>query len=124
MKLLPHLPAYETQDVRATTIALSGAGLFAGIILSLVAVAGILYWLRPADNTAPTIETRQLRAGPRLEVNPDQDAQRLQRIALQRLQDYGWADRRRGQARIPIERAMQLLAKQGWPDSDAGGAKP
>jgi hypothetical protein len=31
------------------------------------------------------------------------------------LQNYSWADRGKGQVRIPIERAMELIAKQGLP---------
>jgi len=30
---------------------------------------------------------------------------------------YGWADRDANRARIPIDRAMELIAQHGWPDS-------
>lgn len=124
MKLLPHLPAYETQDLRPLTIVLAGLGLLLGVILSLAVVAGILYWQRPASRPVPAIETQRLRAGPRLEIDSGRDAQTLQQEAFRRLQGYGWTDHGTGEAHIPIERAMQLLARQGWPDNGPGGKKP
>lgn len=124
MKLLPHLPAYEMQDVRAISVVLTVAGLFASVILSFAIVAGILVWLRPAERSMPATETGQLRTGPRLEIDPKQDARRLNEAALKRLQGYGWTDRKAGEAHIPIGRAMALLAERGWPDPDIGGARP
>jgi hypothetical protein len=53
---------------------------------------------------------------------PLADRARIEAEAAARLSGYGWADRETGRARIPIERAMTLLAEHGWPDPDAGGA--
>jgi hypothetical protein len=36
------------------------------------------------------------------------------------LNSYGWVDRTAGIARIPIDRAMQLLLERGLPDVGAG----
>lgn len=123
MKLLAHLPAFEMQDVRPGSIVLATLCLFAAVGISLLLVGGILFWLRPDDRAVAPMETRQLRAGARLEIEPAQDARRLKQAALQRLQGYGWTDRKTGEAHIPISRAIALLAKQGWPDADNQGAK-
>ena len=44
------------------------------------------------------------------------------------LNSYGWIDEKTGVARIPIERAMELVAQRGLPvlsrAGDEGGAKP
>lgn len=121
MKLLEHLPAAETQDVRPALVVAAAVGLFATVALSLVVVAAILFWLRPAERPVSPIEAEQLRSGPRLQINEKQDAQQLQQAAAQRLQGYAWADRKTREAHIPIDRAIALLAKQGWPDADTGG---
>lgn len=84
----------------------------AGIIAAtLVAIVWLMYvlsrtWLGPPPQApragaAPT---------PRLQPNPhiDLDAHRARERAL--LQSYAWIDREAGIARIPIERAMELLA--------------
>jgi hypothetical protein len=34
---------------------------------------------------------------------------------MQHLSTYGWVDRQNGTARIPIERAMDIIAEQGLP---------
>jgi hypothetical protein len=39
------------------------------------------------------------------------------------LHSYGWVDRRHGVARIPIDRAMDLIAARGLP-TDTNGAAP
>jgi hypothetical protein len=38
----------------------------------------------------------------------------VESAAAATLTGYAWVDRSAGTARIPIERAMELLAKQGW----------
>ena len=52
---------------------------------------------------------------PRLQPNPvaDYDVYRLSDQAT--LDSYGWVDQKAGIARIPIDRAMQLLAERGLP---------
>jgi hypothetical protein len=40
------------------------------------------------------------------------------------LNSYGWIDQQAGVARIPIDRAMQLLAQRGLPTRPQAGAIP
>jgi hypothetical protein len=122
MKLLPHLPAHETQDLSPVAVVWAYAGLIASVILSFAIVGAVIIWLRPAERPVPELDIEQLRAGPRLEVDEKQDARHLNEAALHRLKGYAWSDRKVGEAHIPINRAIEILAKQGWPD--AGGAKP
>lgn len=59
---------------------------------------------------------------PRLQIRPEADLQRLRSDERGRLETFGWSDRDRQIARIPIERAMKLLAERGlagWPASTA-----
>jgi hypothetical protein len=124
MKLLPHLPAFETQDLRPADIVRMGIILFGSVALSLVVVAGLLSWMRPAERPVSRTETEQLRAGPRLQLDDRQDARQLEQAAARRLQGYAWTDRKAWEVHIPIDRAIELLARQGWPDADTGGSKP
>lgn len=59
----------------------------------------------PAPITVGTVEQRLILASPR-----GLDAKREQRAALER---WGWTDRDAGLARIPVERAMELVAADG-----------
>jgi len=56
-------------------------------------------------------------AAPRLAVHPRDDLARFRGAEEDVLHGYAWIDRDHGVVRIPIERAMEILAKQGpqWP---------
>jgi hypothetical protein len=43
---------------------------------------------------------------------------------VQRLNSYGWVDQQAGIARIPIDRAMALLAQRGLPTRPQAGVAP
>jgi len=70
---------------------------------------------RFADDSGPFI-------GPALEPNPAADLARLKEEELSRLNGYGWVDRNTGVAHIPIERAIDILARSGLPSPAAGTA--
>ena len=53
---------------------------------------------------------RSLPAGPRLQVNPDRDIERLRAAEKAHLASYAWVDPTAGVVRIPIDRAMQMVA--------------
>jgi hypothetical protein len=52
---------------------------------------------------------------PALQSNPSVDLQTYKSRAEQELNTYGWIDRPHGVVKIPIERAMNLLATRGLP---------
>ncbi|ALJ37054.1 hypothetical protein D9623_15720 [Azospirillum brasilense] len=53
---------------------------------------------------------------PRLQGSPARDLQAFRAAEGKELHTLGWVDRGAGLARIPIEDAMALLAKRGWPE--------
>jgi hypothetical protein len=59
---------------------------------------------------------------PQLQPNPVGDLHNLRQQEDQILQGYAWVDEKAGKVRIPITRAMQLLADRGLPP--AVGAPP
>lgn len=67
-------------------------------------------------------ETGQFPA-PRLQGNPGTDMARFRREEQARLDEYGWVDRRGGVARIPVARAMEILAARGLPTRQPAQAK-
>lgn len=115
---------YDPRDVPARSVAYVGIGLFAGIIVSGAIVAGLLAQFdrlaRPEPTTA--LEAADLvPPGPRLETAPAEDRIAVESRAKNRLQGYAWLDRQAGTVRIPVERAMELLAARGWPDEEEQG---
>lgn len=112
-------PQFERGDAPPRGIAYAILGLFAGIGLSAAVVAGLIYWFewsaqKPAN--PPLQAAAPAPKGPRLEVSPTGEGARIEAQAQRMLNGYAWVDRSAGIARIPIERAMDLTAKQGWPD--------
>jgi hypothetical protein len=70
--------------------------------------------LRPALFT----DTAGQYPGPNLQDNPTADMIKMRTDERVSLSTYGWVDRKGGVARIPIERAMDLLAAKGLPARD------
>lgn len=111
--------AYETRDAPPRRVAFAILCLFVMIAIA-VAMAGGLFALmrreRPPEAATP-IETAPLvPSEPRLEVDPAADRAALEAAARRRIDGYAWDDKAAGIARIPIGRAMELLAGTGWPD--------
>lgn len=57
----------------------------------------------------------QIPPPPRLQVRPEKDMEMLRLREDRILSTYGWSDEAAGVARIPIDRAMNLLLKRGLP---------
>ena len=113
---------YETSDVQVAKVVRAGVGLIA-----IVAVFFALMWmfegvlLRSVDTAEaprhPLASTlaRTEPPAPRLQPDPRADllALRAQEDAV--LNNYAWVDKSRGMVRVPIDRAMQILAERGLP---------
>jgi len=55
---------------------------------------------------------------PRLQVDPVGDRQAV--LAPERLAStWGWTDKAKGRARMPVDVAMRRLAASGWPNAQA-----
>jgi hypothetical protein len=67
------------------------------------------------DDTAPL-------PGPRLQADPSTDFQKMRKDVLGHLNGYGWIDRQAGIAHIPIDRAMEIVARSGLPSVVGAGA--
>jgi hypothetical protein len=113
---------YEKSDIQVARVVRAGVGLIAavvvffaltwmlqGVILRLVGAAQ-----SPRHPLASTLARTEPPA-PRLQPDPRADllAQRALEDAL--LETYGWVDKSRGIVRVPIERAIDVLAERGLP---------
>lgn len=101
-------------------------------LLLVVAVAGVLVWMltnylrqqsRETDPPPPMLlEARMphLPPAPRLQTEPFKDLEELRAAEDRELESYGWVDRASGVARLPIERAIELVVEEGlstWSDA-------
>ncbi len=60
---------------------------------------------------------------PRVQADPAAQLARMRKDDRDALHSYRWVDRRAGIARIPIERAIDILATSGMPVSSSANAK-
>jgi|APAra7269096979_1048534.scaffolds.fasta_scaffold06743_7 hypothetical protein len=107
---------YETRDVAPRAVVASGVSLLCGTVFCGLLVVGLLELLPvPARHGKPPLETAlQEPPAPRLEIDGRSERAAVETAAAAKLVGYAWVDRAAGAVRIPIERAMELTAQQGW----------
>lgn len=116
---------YEKSDLSAKAISLFGVVLSAVVILALVVAAWMFGFFasRHAQQDVPPSPLASTRAGPpepRLQVNAIRDMKALRAAEDKVLTSYGWVNKEAGVARIPIDRAMQLLVERGLAETAIG----
>ena len=116
-----HAPdaGHERQDVNPRVIMIAGFVLAAVLVLVAIGAGFLLlhYARREATRSAPESPLaesygRQVPPEPRLQANPLGDLRALRAEEDGLLHGYGWVDRKAGKVRIPIERAIDLLAER------------
>jgi hypothetical protein len=116
----PNSSGHETTDADVRPILRFLFGLFALIALVLVGMTFFFDFLhdryeQAATKVSPLVDTVQVPPEPKLQVNPAEERKEVRNWEDQRLHSYEWIDKNTGTFRIPIERAMELVAKRGLP---------
>ena len=97
----------EQRDINVSVILKSGLSLLIAVIFTMAAAGG-LYVLR----RQPQRPTAIVPPEPRLQTNAPGELQRWRATEDEMLNRYEWIDREKGIVRIPITRAMELVAQQ------------
>lgn len=114
-------PQHETHDLQLRPIVFFGIALVVITVLVFLIIGALFhsFAVRRAQSEAspsPLAQTRpQLPPQPRLQVIPQQELQQMRSAEDAILHSYGWVKREEEIVRIPIERAMELLAERGLP---------
>lgn len=113
---------HEERDVSPAPITLSVLGLAVVSILALVAMLvlfNVLARLQAAQSAPPSplAASYGLKEppAPRLQTDPLRDMVELHARDREAIHSYGWVDKQAGIVRIPVERAIALLAARGLP---------
>jgi len=138
----PSHGSYERQDIGARGIFYFLAGLLAATLLISFLLSGLYKTLDkrlathqpPVNPLAANLpqDTRKVPPqypetafpDPRLETDERTQLNSIRLAEEQKLNSYGWVDEKAGTVRIPIERAMELLAQRGLPLRPQSGAQP
>ena len=99
----------------ATVLVLVGMKLASGALVRFAQVGSRP--IHPLDDPK-VVETPP---EPRLQESPALDLARFHAREEEELTTYGWIDKQNGVVRIPIERAMEIVAREGLPARE--GAK-
>jgi hypothetical protein len=107
---------HETSDMNPKYVLYFAVGL---TVVAIVVQLGLWWMFRQLEQEQARrdIQPKLVAAPkpvpePRLQISPQDDLQEMLRQENEILTTYGWIDRGKGTARIPIDRAMQLLLEK------------
>lgn len=106
---------HEHSDVNAWAVGKFAIGLVFLCILSLGLLFGLFQYFQSMDGGKPAVIAVKLPPAPTLERTPVQDLKAIRAAEDEVLNSYGWVDQQKGVVRIPIARAIDLLAQRGLP---------
>jgi len=117
---------HEGKDVDVPALFTIALLLLLSCFVIVIVVAAIMRYFKAHEpsRTAgqanmPVIRTLEF-PQPTLLVKSGASLAELRAAEESDLNSYGWVDRASGTARIPIDRAMELLLQRGLPDSGSG----
>jgi hypothetical protein len=118
-------PGHETSDVNIWAI---GKFLVALVIITLVSLGLLLglvkfFQSREETSVADTVQPRKIFPQPQLQQTPVLDLKAIRAEEDQYLNSYAWVDEKKGVVRIPIDVAIDVLAKRGMPSRAKAGAQ-
>jgi hypothetical protein len=112
---------HETKDVNVWAIGKFAIALVILAFFTIGLMAGMFQYLlhreggNPSRIESPATDARQLPPEPRLEETPIGDLLEMRAAEDKVLSSYAWVDQQNGIVRIPISRAIELLAQRGLP---------
>lgn len=118
---------YEGRDVSLRGLGIFGAGLTVFVVVVFALLLGVFRWFTAGETvirqrrvarepgSAAVAREPVVPAGPILQVDPGVDLRDMRVANDRELDTYGWVDRRAGVVRLPVARAMELLAQRGPP---------
>ena len=101
--------AFEKSDWPLGTIGLVLLGILIFLVIAPLVLIGAFPRAVSDVSRALTVEPPQ----PRLQTDPSEDVAKFLVDEDKRLNTYYWIDKEKGIVHIPIEQAMQELAKEG-----------
>lgn len=118
-------PGHETRDISVRVVAWFAIGLVISALVIFPVVVGLdrlFEWQHPSPDAPSRIalHPHMIAPPPRLQANPAIDLAQYEAAQEAKLNSYGWVDKSAGIIRIPIERAMDLIAQRGLPTRGPG----
>jgi len=111
----PNGAGHEQSEVSVRLIVVSLGFLAIGTALVFLLVVGIFRYFYDTNKTAEALRQGVIPPEPRIEVAPYEQLQQLRTREDHILSSYAWVDQKAGTVRVPIDRAIDMLAAKGLP---------
>ena len=120
---------YEHTDIDTSVGYKFALWLVVAMLISVVIVYGTFWFFENQTTTADAVAQKYPLAvgqeksppAPNLQTQPFKDVYMLRKGEAEKLDSYGWVDKEGGIARIPVDRAMEVLLQRGFPSRADGG---
>ena len=110
---------HEKRDIDVRRVAVYGGAAILAICLIGLLVTVLIFknLARETESSpvSPLYQGDQLPPEPRLQANPRLDLKKLREEEQTRLDSYHWVDKANGIVGIPIDRALEIVAREGLP---------
>jgi hypothetical protein len=112
----PHI-GHETTDVNVWAVGKFAIGLVVVCVVSIALLFGLLKFFQSREETsvANTVEPTKIFPQPQLQKTPIPDLKAIRAEEDKLLNGYAWVDQPKGVVRIPVDRAIEVLAERGLP---------
>jgi len=109
-------PGHEERDVNVWAVGKFGIALALLCIAALLLLFGLFRYFQGRESPAGEVAAVPgPPPEPRLQESPVRDLKQMRDSEDQIVGSYGWVDRQKGIVRLPISRAIDLLAQRGLP---------
>jgi hypothetical protein len=110
---------FEEADINAWAVGKFAIALVVMCLIALALLFGVFrYFLSQEGGKAE--KAVRMPPAPQLQTTPALDLKAIRAAEEQVLNSYGWVDLQKGVVRLPIGRAIDLLAKRGLPSRPEG----
>ena len=108
---------HETTDVNVWAVGKFAIGLVVVCVVSIALLFGLLKFFQSREETsvANTVEPTKMFPQPQLQKTPIPDLKAIRAEEDKLLNGYAWVDQPKGVVRIPVDRAIEVLAQRGLP---------
>jgi len=111
-----HRAGFEESDVNVVAVGKFGVALLLMTVAAMALIFGVFRYFQASEGgKAVSVDPAKVFPHPQLQKEPIPDLKAVRDAEEQMLNSYGWVDRQKGVARMPIARAMELLVRKGLP---------
>lgn len=117
---------HETSDINIWAVGKFAIVLAFLCVLSMGLLFGLFKYFQsitggPMPKSELNVDARRLPPEPRLQQAPVTDLKEMRAAEDKILNSYGWIDQQHGIVRVPIDRAIDMLAQRGLPSRPENG---